>query len=86
MGQSSGPDVLLKLRAGIVRFFFEAALGGHAPVAQVALDAVKYEIKRLVFAHIGRPTIRAIDAGKQAAFGEFGTEGFSQPLACTFSS
>lgn len=27
------------------------------------------------YAHIGRPTIRAIDSGKRAAFGEVGSEG-----------
>jgi hypothetical protein len=54
---------------------FRGGVGGHAPVAQVARDAVKHEIKRLVFAHIGRPTIRAIDAGKHVGFGEFGRDG-----------
>jgi hypothetical protein len=53
---------------------FRGGVGGHASVEQVAREAVNHEIKRLVFAHIGRPTIRAIDAGKQAAFGEFGRE------------
>jgi hypothetical protein len=28
-----------------------------------------------VFAHIGRPTIRAIDAGHRPPFGEFGRDG-----------
>jgi hypothetical protein len=54
---------------------FRGGVGGHASVKQVAQEALKPKVKRLVFAHIGRPTIRAIDAGKQPAFGEFGVEG-----------
>jgi hypothetical protein len=34
-----------------------------------------YFVKRLVFAHIGRPTIKAIDAGERPVFGEFGADG-----------
>ncbi|HYX79695.1 MAG TPA: hypothetical protein VE976_03700 [Actinomycetota bacterium] len=30
---------------------------------------------RLVFAHIGRPTIRAMDRGERAPFGEFASDG-----------
>lgn len=54
---------------------FRGGVGGHASVEQVARDALKYKIRRLVFAHIGRPTIKAIDAGKRAVFGEFGVDG-----------
>ena len=43
---------------------FRGGVGGHASVEQVASDAQKYRIKKLVFAHIGRPTIKAMDAGK----------------------
>jgi hypothetical protein len=31
-------------------------------------------VKRLVFAHVGRPTIRALDAGASFPFGELGEE------------
>jgi hypothetical protein len=54
---------------------FRGGVGGHASVEQVSRDAVKYHIKRLIFAHIGRPTIKAIDAGRQPSFGEFGEDG-----------
>ena len=37
--------------------------------------AQKSEIKKLVFAHIGRPTIKAMDAGKLPLFGELGEDG-----------
>jgi hypothetical protein len=43
-------------------------MGGHAAV----LDAV---VRRLVLAHIGRRTIRALEAGEPLAFGEVGREG-----------
>ena len=36
---------------------------------------LKYKVKRLVFTHIGRPTIRAIDAGERPVFGEFAADG-----------
>ena len=63
-----------KLPDGAAQFFFAEELG-HASVEQVASDAQKYKIKKLVFAHIGRPTIKAMDAGKLPVFGEFGKDG-----------
>jgi len=54
---------------------FRGGVGGHASVEQVAKEAEKNHVKRLVYAHIGRPTIKAIDCGWQLAFGELGTEG-----------
>jgi hypothetical protein len=54
---------------------FRGGVGGHACVEQIARDALKYKIKRLVFAHIGRPTIKALDAGKLPVFGELGEDG-----------
>ena len=54
---------------------FRGGVGGHASVEQVARASTKYKVKSLVFAHIGRPTIKAIDAGERSAFGEFGADG-----------
>jgi hypothetical protein len=54
---------------------FRGGVGGHACVVQVAREAKRRGIQRLVFAHIGRPTIRAIDAGNRPEFGEFGEDG-----------
>jgi hypothetical protein len=69
-------DLMFAEAAGWSRpIMFRGGVGGHAFVEQVAHDALKHKVKRLVLAHIGRPTIRAIDAGKQPAFGEFGEEG-----------
>ena len=63
--------------------FFRGGVGGHASVEQVARDALRYKIKRLVFAHIGRPTIKALDARKRPAFGEFGTDRSVYTLSAT---
>jgi hypothetical protein len=41
----------------------------------VAEAARRHQVGRLVFAHIGRPTIRAIDRGARPAFGEFARDG-----------
>ncbi len=40
---------------------FARGAGGHAPVLEVSRLARDAGIRRLVFAHIGRPTIRAFD-------------------------
>jgi hypothetical protein len=53
---------------------FAGGVGGHAPVLEVAQQASKRGVRRLIFAHIGRPTIRALDAGQRTPFGEFGVE------------
>jgi hypothetical protein len=54
---------------------FVGGVGGHLPVLAVAAAARRARIERLVFAHIGRPTLRAIDAGLHPPFGEFARDG-----------
>ena len=54
---------------------FRGGAGGHAAVVDTAERARRAGVRRLVFAHIGRPTIRAIDAGSPPAYGEIGREG-----------
>ncbi len=74
-GWARNADIMFAEAAGWNRpIFFRGGVGGHASVKQVERDALKYKIKRLVFAHIGRPTIKAIDSGKHPVFGEFGTD------------
>ena len=69
-------DLMFAEAAGWKRpILFRGRVGGHACVDQVARDAPQYKVKRLVFAHIGRPTIKAIDTGGRPGFGEFGTDG-----------
>jgi hypothetical protein len=54
---------------------FAGGVGGHACVLEVAREASSLAIRKLVFAHIGRPSIRAIDAGLQPPFGQMGQDG-----------
>jgi hypothetical protein len=54
---------------------FAKGAGGHAAVLEVSAAAREAGVRRLVFAHIGRPTIRALDAGLRPPFGEIGVEG-----------
>jgi Beta-lactamase superfamily domain len=54
---------------------FAGGVGGHLHVPAVAEAARRHRVGRLVFAHIGRPTIRAIDRGERPAFGEFARDG-----------
>lgn len=71
-----GADLMFAEAAGWRRpILFRGRVGGHACAEQVARDAPKYKVKRLVFAHIGRPTIKGIDAGQRVVFGEFGADG-----------
>ena len=60
---------------------FRGGVGGHAAVAQVAADAARCGIRRLVYAHIGRPALRAMDAGLRPPFGEWGVEGRTYTLS-----
>jgi hypothetical protein len=59
---------------------FAHGTGGHAAALAVAEQARVRHVGRLVFAHIGRPAIRAIDAGQVAPFGEFGADHTSYML------
>lgn len=73
---AKGADLMFAEAAGWNRrILFRGRAGGHAPVSEVSVAAMEHKVKRLVFAHIGRPTIRAIDAGLRPPFGEFGSDG-----------
>ena len=54
---------------------FAGGVGGHLNVPAVAGAARAAGVRRLVFAHIGRPTIRAADRGEWLAFGELASDG-----------
>jgi hypothetical protein len=54
---------------------FRGGVGGHAATLDTAAQARLAGVRRLVFAHIGRPTLRAVDAGEVPPFGEMGREG-----------
>jgi ribonuclease BN (tRNA processing enzyme) len=73
---AAGVDLMFADAAGWRRQIrFGHGAGGHAAALDVASDAQKLGVKRLVFAHIGRPAIKAIDRGERPLFGEFGREG-----------
>jgi hypothetical protein len=73
---ASGVDLLFADAAGWARpIRFRGGVGGHAAALDVAEQARRRGVRRLVLAHIGRPTIRAIDAGLTPPFGEFGHDG-----------
>ena len=55
--------------------WFAAKVGGHAPVSEVCAAAVRHGIRRLVLAHVGRPTLAALDRGLRLPCGELGREG-----------
>jgi hypothetical protein len=54
---------------------FAGGVGGHLDVHAVARAARRHGIERLVFAHIGRPTLRALDHGLRPPFGVFAKDG-----------
>lgn len=54
---------------------FAGGVGGHACVRDVAEAGRVAGVRRLVFAHIGRPSIRAIDRGERPPFGQWGRDG-----------
>ncbi|HLO34692.1 MAG TPA: MBL fold metallo-hydrolase [Candidatus Deferrimicrobium sp.] len=73
---ATGVDLLFAEAASWARpIRFAAGAGGHAPVLETSRLAREAGVRRLVFAHIGRPTIRALDDGLRPAFGEIGVEG-----------
>ena len=73
---AAGADVLFADASGWDRpILFAGGAGGHAAALDVALRAGATGVRRLVFAHIGRPTIRATDAGARAPLGELGRDG-----------
>jgi hypothetical protein len=75
-GWAAGMDLMFADAAGWARpIRFARRAGGHAAALAVAEQAMNHHVRRLVFAHIGRPTIAAVDAGKSAPFGEFGADG-----------
>ena len=73
---AAGADLMFAEAAGWARpIRFAQGAGGHAPALAVAEQAARHGVRRLVFAHISRPTIAALDAGQAPPFGEIGAEG-----------
>ena len=75
-GWAAGADLMFADAAGWNRpIRFAHGAGGHMAALDVAGQARQHRVKRLVFAHIGRPSLRAIDAGCRLPFGEWGVPG-----------
>lgn len=76
-----GADLLFADAAGWAHpIRFRGGVGGHAAALDVARVAQAHGVRRLVFAHLGRPTFRALDAGAALPFGEIGREGATYEL------
>jgi hypothetical protein len=75
-GWAAGADLMFADAAGWNRpIRFRGGVGGHACVSGVADEARRRGVRRLVFAHIGRPSIRALLAGEVPPYGEWGEQG-----------
>jgi len=73
---AAGADLMFADAAGWNRpIRFARGAGGHMAALDVAGQARQHQVKRLVFAHMGRPSLRAIDAGYGLPFGEWGVPG-----------
>ena len=73
---ASGVDLLFAEAAGWDRpIRFRGGVGGHLPVVQVAAEARRHDVRRVVYAHLGRPALRAIDRGARPPFDEWGSPG-----------
>jgi beta-lactamase family protein len=71
-----GADLMLAEAASWNRpIRFVGGVGGHLDVQAVARAAARNGVRRLVFAHIGRPTLAALDRGLRPPFGEFARDG-----------
>jgi hypothetical protein len=73
---AAGVDLMFADAAGWNKpIRFAGGVGGHACACDVAALARRAGVRRLVFAHIGRPSIRAIDRGERPPFGSWGSDG-----------
>jgi hypothetical protein len=73
---AGGADLMFAEAASWARpIRFRGGVGGHMAVLDVAVAAREAGVRRLVFAHLGRPTLRALDQGAQPPYGEIGVEG-----------
>jgi hypothetical protein len=70
-GWAKGADLMFAEASSWTRpIRFRGGVGGHLDAISVQQAAQAAGVKRLVLAHIGRPTIRAIEGGARPLFGE----------------
>jgi len=80
-GWAAGVDLMFADAAGWNRpIRFAGGAGGHMAALQAAGQAREHHVARLVFAHIGRPSLRAMDASCRLPFGEWGQLGRTYQL------
>ncbi|MGP3966265.1 MBL fold metallo-hydrolase [Streptomyces sp. 6N223] len=80
-GWAAGADLMFADASSWTRpIRFRGGVGGHASVREVGEQAARRGVRRVVYAHIGRPSIRAMDAGLAPDVGEWGREGRSYVL------
>lgn len=73
---AAGADLMFAEAASWSRpIRFAGGVGGHMPALTVARRARALGVRRLVFAHIGRPTLRALAAGARPPWGEVARDG-----------
>lgn len=73
---AAGADVMFAEAAAWERpIRFAGGVGGHMDALSVAAAARRARVRRLVFAHIGRPTLRALSRGAKPPFGELAVDG-----------
>lgn len=73
---ASGVDLMFAEASSWARpVLFAGGVGGHMALLDVAREAKRRKVRRLVFAHIGRSSIRARDAGAPLPFGEWANDG-----------
>lgn len=71
-----GADLMFAEAAGWKHSIrFTGGVGGHMATHAVARAAKRAGVRRLVFAHIGRPTLRALLAGDRPGFGTVAHDG-----------
>jgi Beta-lactamase superfamily domain len=73
---AAGADLMFAEAAGWDRpILFAGGVGGHMAALAVAEAARRAGVRRLAFAHIGRPTLRALASGQRPPFGEVARDG-----------
>ncbi|WP_149183509.1 MBL fold metallo-hydrolase [Streptomyces sp. TRM49041] len=73
---AAGADLMFAEASGWNRRIrFRGGVGGHAHVQEIGREAARHKVGRLVYAHIGRPCLRAMDEGLEPGYGEWGREG-----------
>jgi hypothetical protein len=81
---AAGADLMFADAAGWNQpIRFRGAVGGHASIRQTADAAAKAGVRRVIYAHIGRSAIRAMDAGLDPPGGEWGVPGRTYRLYVT---